>query len=342
MRTRGGGTSRTQLTQELVSERERKLQEVWGQSLNKEEVERSLLGTVMDDLLQKAMEETIPEIVMEARSEVEASEHAVQQRAAVILREVIAATASTPAETAASEPREGTLAPSHPLREGTAVAEDTPRATDPVQVETTTGEESLTEIQPSEAATNPEEGQAPENVVVLEVDPEPGPSGEGVEHQVQVHQERGEEENTDSDGSSWSDRLIQGDVAPKLPVLVQRTLRQKGVFLVIATNVVDNVWTTQLVDGTLTLKEQADIRSKGGEVLITRDPDAYRVASMNLDVEWLQHQIKMRDERQEGLPLRVFEEVPEVWKGRRKKTVGGKNRRSRGPLQNKEQERHQT
>ena len=42
------------------------------------------------------MEEAIPEIVVEARSEVEASEHAVQQRAAVILKEVIAATASHP------------------------------------------------------------------------------------------------------------------------------------------------------------------------------------------------------------------------------------------------------
>ena len=71
----------------------------------------------------------------------------------------------------------------------------------------------------------------------------------------------------------------------------------------IATNIVGEVWTTQLVEGTLTLKEQADIRSKGGEILITRDPDAYRVANMNLDVEWLQHQIKMREERQEGLPL---------------------------------------
>ena len=109
MRTRGGGTTRTQLTQELVSQRERQLQEVWERSLNKEEVEKSILGTVMDDILQRAMEEAIPEIVVEARSEVE-GEAAVQQRAAVILREVIAATASTPAVAMVSEPQEGALA----------------------------------------------------------------------------------------------------------------------------------------------------------------------------------------------------------------------------------------
>ena len=93
MRTRGGGTTRTQLTQELVSQRERQLQELWGKSLDKEEVEKSILGTVMSDILQRAMEEAIPEIVAEARSEME-QEAAVQQRATVILKEVIAATCS--------------------------------------------------------------------------------------------------------------------------------------------------------------------------------------------------------------------------------------------------------
>ena len=31
---------------------------------------------------------------------------------------------------------------------------------------------------------------------------------------------------------------------------------------------------------------------------------------MNLDPEWLQEQIRLRNERQDNLPLRVFEEVP--------------------------------
>ena len=135
------------------------------------------------------------------------------------------------------------------------------------------------------------------------------------EHQVQVHTV-GEEEDDDSDKSDWSDQLIQGDVAPKVPVLVQKEMKKNGVFLVITTNVFDQVWTTQLVDGTLMLKEQAEIRSKGGKILITRDLDTYRVANMNLDVEWLEHQVRMRRERQEGLLLRVFEEVLEIWKGR--------------------------
>ena len=301
MRTRGGGTTRTQLTQELVSERERQLQEVWGQSLSKEEVERSLLGTVMDDILQRAMEEAIPEIVVEARSEMGSSELAVQQRAAVILKEVIAATASTPAVTTVSEPQEGTLAPSNPPQGSTTAAEDAIGGPGTAQTKTTVAEESIAETTPSGATANPEDTQEADNVIAVEIDPTPGPSGllqqqgEGVErHEVQVHHEQGERESTDSDGSSWSDRLIQGDIAPELTVTVQRNLKRQGVFLVIATHVVDQIWTTQLVDGTLTIKEQRDIRGKGGEILITRDPDSYRVATMNLDVEWLQHQIRMR------------------------------------------------
>ena len=110
----GGGTNRsTRSTQELVSLRERQLQEVWGEALNKEEIERNILGTVMDDILQRAMEEAIPEIVVEARSELE---QVVQQRAAIILEEVtaatVAATASTPTAEVISEPREGAPAPS--------------------------------------------------------------------------------------------------------------------------------------------------------------------------------------------------------------------------------------
>ena len=84
------------------------MQEVWGEALDKEEVEKSILGTVMDDILQRAMEEAIPEVVVEVRDEMEA---AVQQQAALILQNMLTATPTTPVTTE-EEPREGALAPS--------------------------------------------------------------------------------------------------------------------------------------------------------------------------------------------------------------------------------------
>ena len=157
--------------------------------------------------------------------------------------------------------------------------------------------------------------------VVSEV--QAGPSQEPVETQVtvQVHvQEHVQDSGMDSD-DSWADRLIQGNVAPKVTVVEQRIWKKNRIFLVTATPISDNLFVTQLVDGTMTLKEQAELRAKGAEILITRDPDAMQAAHMNLDVEWLQHQIRMRDERQEGIPLRVSEQVPEAWKGRRKRLL---------------------
>ena len=341
VRTRGGGTNRsTRSTQELVSLRERQLQEVWGEALNREEVERNILGTVMDDILQKAMEEAIPEIVVEARSEME---QIVQQGAAIILEEVtaatVAATASTPAVEVVNEPREGAPAPSQRasvaedtlssvviatpevsnipvgsqnVHHETAVAEETISSPRIVQIQTHQDEETTGEGGPAGVREDSEPLQSVEIVGETDERPVPGTSGvvqlqvesiSGLEqHQAQVHQSSGEGDSSgDTDGSDWSDRLIQGDIAPELSVSVQKNLKRAGVFLVIATNVVNDLWTTQLVDGTLTLKEQRDIRSNKGEILITQDPDTYRVASMNLDVEWLQHQVRMREEEQTRL-----------------------------------------
>ena len=300
MRTRGGSTSRsTRSTQELVSLRERQLQELWGEALNQEEVERSVLGTVMDDILQRAMEEAIPEIVVEARGELE---QAVQERAAIILEEVTlataAATASTPAAETVSEPREGAFAP--PPND--SVTQDSSPGSRAIPVEASVAEESMMVPEVSQVETHPGEVSVPEggpietdpaqnvedNVVVSDVGPSPGTSAvvqlqvESISGLVQVHQAREEEESTDSDGSDWSDRLVQGDIAPELSVKVQKNLKRQGVYLVIATHVVDQMYTTQLVDGTLTIKEQRDIRSKNGEILITRDPDAYRVSKYEL------------------------------------------------------------
>ena len=72
----------------------------------------------------------------------------------------------------------------------------------------------------------------------------------------------------------------------------------------------NNLFVTQLMHDSLTLKQQAEICQREGEILITHNPDDYEAAHMNLDPEWLQEQIRLRNEQQDNLPLRVFEEVP--------------------------------
>ena len=110
----------------------------------------------------------------------------------------------------------------------------------------------------------------------------------------------------------WKDHFIQGTIAPKLTTVQQQKLCQQGIYLVVDTKVADNLFITQLMHDTLTLKQQADIHQKEGEILITHNPDDYEAARMNLDTQWLEEQIRLWNERQENLPLRVFEEVPQT------------------------------
>ena len=52
------------------------------------------------------------------------------------------------------------------------------------------------------------------------------------------------------------------------------------------------MFVTQLMHDHLTLRQQAKIRQKEGEILITHNPDDNEAAHMNLDPEWLQEQIR--------------------------------------------------
>ena len=52
-----------------VSRQEQQLQEMWGQSLDSRAVQR-LVTPIMEDLVQSAIAETIPELLAEARQEV--------------------------------------------------------------------------------------------------------------------------------------------------------------------------------------------------------------------------------------------------------------------------------
>ena len=74
VRTRGGGLSRrrapSQSTPAAVSSHDLQLQQRWSEALNPREVERAILGSVMEDILQEAIEQTIPEVTAEVTHEV--------------------------------------------------------------------------------------------------------------------------------------------------------------------------------------------------------------------------------------------------------------------------------
>ena len=115
----------------------------------------------------------------------------------------------------------------------------------------------------------------------------------------------------DSEEERLKDWFIQGTIAPKLTVVEQEKLRKQGVYLVVATKVADNLFITQLMHESLTVKQQAEIRRAEGEVLITHNPDDYEAAHLNLDTQWLEEQIKLRKEQPENLPSRALEEAQE-------------------------------
>ena len=133
-----------------------------------------------------------------------------------------------------------------------------------------------------------------------------------ISFQVEPILEGGEATVEHSEEERLKDHFIQGTIAPKLTTVEQRKLRRQGIYLVMATKVADNLFVTQLMHDNLTLKQQGEICQKEGEILITHNPDDYEAAHMNLDPEWLKEQIRLRNERQDNLPLRVFEEVPEA------------------------------
>ena len=129
--------------------------------------------------------------------------------------------------------------------------------------------------------------------------------------QIEAIPEGGKTSSGDSEEERLKDCFIQLTIAPKLTAVRQQRLHQEGIYLVVATKVEDNLFITQLVHDTLTLKQQVDICQRDGEILITHNPDDYEAAHMNFDPQWLQQQIRLQNERQENLPLRVFEEIPE-------------------------------
>ena len=57
-----------------------------------------------------------------------------------------------------------------------------------------------------------------------------------------------------------TDNLLQGEIAPLLTIKEQEAMSQQGVYLVVATNVVGDVFVMQIADKFLSKQEQREIR----------------------------------------------------------------------------------
>ena len=249
----------------------------------------------MGDILQEALEWTIPEVVVEAEQEMR------EERAA--LQRAVLQHASTLIESVMSGSEEA-----QSFAVSLSSSTDIPQPSEPVEASAPPGAKGTSTV------------SAP---ITVYQDITPVHSEESaMEVQVQVEgvpQEAGEGTIKDSEEERLKDPFIQGTIAPKLTTVEQQKLHQDSIYLVIATKMADNLFVTQLAHDMLTLKQQAEIRQKEGEILIIHIADDYKAAHMSLDPQWLQEQIRLRNEQQEGLPLRVFEEVPESLRRMRKR-----------------------
>ena len=239
----------------------------------------------MEDILQEAIVQTIPEVIAEVTQEVrEEQERLALQHAQVLVEgampqseEARSLAASVGSSAGAPPPSELSEVPQISEAEETMVA----------------GSSEALGTAVTEGARG-EEGGSME--VSVQVEPTPGGGQTAAE---------------DSEEERLKDRFIQGTIAPKLTVLQQEKLRKQGIYLVVATKVADNLFVMQLMHENLTVKQQAEIRRAEGEVLITHNPDDYEAAHMNLDTQWLEEQIKLRKAQAENLPSRVLEEAQE-------------------------------
>ena len=273
-RTRGGSSITRTPSQPTpaFSSRDQQLQNTWSEALDTRDIERLVVGPIMEDILQEALEWTIPEVVVEAEQEMR------EERAA--LQRAVLQHASTLIESVMSGSEEA-----QSLAVSLSSSTDIPQPSEPVEASAPPGAKGTSTV------------SAP---ITVYQDITPVHSEESaMEVQVQVEgvpQEAGEGTIKDSEEERLKDPFIQGTIAPKLTTVEQQKLHQDGIYLIIATKVADNLFVTQLAHDTLTLKQQAEIRQKEGEILITHNADDYEAAHMNLDPQWLEEQIKLQNE----------------------------------------------
>ena len=269
------------------------LQNLWREALTAEDSNR-LLKPIMEDIVQKAIEETIPEIVQEAQREC-IEEAAIQQAGAIMVGIAEAATEEgvVLSQDAQAEIHLTATAPiniqerqqaSVPIDPTIVEGEQPPETeqTEPVTGgelpfreegvgELTVGENPVSEtLQTSEPTGNPVQT------------PRVGPAATTDDEPIEVIAEESTEgEDDEFDRERW----IQGTVAPELSKEAQRKLAMKGVFLVVVTRISDenDVFITSIADPPLTIQKQRDIRRRGGQLLISLTEDSYDIYQMEVD-----------------------------------------------------------
>ena len=82
-----------------------------------------------------------------------------------------------------------------------------------------------------------------------------------------------------------TDNLLQGEIAPLLTIKEQEAMSKQGVYLVVASHVVGDVFVTQIADKFLSKQEQREIRRKGDDILISRTEDSHEVYQMSKNLE---------------------------------------------------------
>ena len=81
--------------------------------------------------------------------------------------------------------------------------------------------------------------------------------------EVQIHQtEAGNTETQPKEESDDNDRRVQGEVAPPLAKKEQEEMVKKGIFLVVATNMVGDIFVTQLPRNTTPRKSRRRFRER--------------------------------------------------------------------------------
>ena len=245
----------------------------------------------MEDIVQKAIEETIPEIIQEAQREC-IEEAAIQQAGAILVgiaeaasEEGIVLSQDVQAEihhtaTAAVNIQEkqqvmGAEPPDPVAEEGEQPPET--EQTGPVDRSAIPTREEGTSEDVVREGLAPQSPLSQEPIQVSQI----GPAATTESPPIEVIVETGPEEDDEFDRGRW----VQGTVAPELSKEMQRKLAMKGVFLVVVTRISDenDIFITSIADPPLPIQKQRDIRRQGGQILISLTEDSYDIYQMEVD-----------------------------------------------------------
>ena len=117
----------------------------------------------------------------------------------------------------------------------------------------------LAEATPEECGQLEQQAMQHADVLMQGVTSEPA-SREKPESRTEAQVHTMEMQPTESEMDVEADSLIQGEIAPLLTIKEQEVMSKQGIYLVVATHVVGDVFVTQLAEKFLSKQEQREIR----------------------------------------------------------------------------------